>query len=109
MLPASGIYSFYPNLLLNLFPGTVDALNFHKSIGGVYLAFSALWIIGIFQKRYMKSALITNFLFMLGLGIGRLLSMVLDGQPSFAYQLGTIGELVLAFYGLYVLTKVQNA
>ena len=46
---------------------------------------------------------------MLGLGIGRVLSMLIDGQPSFAYQLGTIGELVLAFYGLYVLTKVYDA
>ena len=109
MVPASVIYSFYPDELLNLSPTTVDALNFHKSIAGIYIAFSALWIVGVFQKQHLKSALTTNFLFMLGLGIGRLLSMVIDGQPSFAYQLGTIGELVLAFYGLYVLTKVYDA
>lgn len=45
---------------------------------------------------------------MLGLGFGRLLSLFFDGTPTFGYQFGTIAELLLGFYGLWVLKRIAN-
>ena len=70
---------------------------------GLYLGFSILWILGVFKANYLKMALVTNMIFMLGLGFGRLLSVTLDGVPTFGYKFGTIAELFLGFYGLWVL------
>ena len=56
-----------------------------------------------FKKDYLKTALITNLIFMLGLGLGRSLSLILDGSPTSGYIFGTFAELFLGFYGLWVL------
>ncbi|GAL65428.1 hypothetical protein JCM19301_3888 [Jejuia pallidilutea] len=74
---------------------------------GLYLGFSILWILGICKSNYLKLALVSNVVFMLGLGFGRLLSFVLDGTPTFAFVFGTFGELVLGFYGLWVLSRFK--
>jgi hypothetical protein len=67
------------------------------------LGFSALWLFGVLKSSYLKTALITNMIFMLGLGCGRVISIVSDGIPTFGYQFGTFAELFLGLYGLWVL------
>ncbi len=75
---------------------------------GFYLAFSLLWIVGIFDKSYWKTATIANILFMIGLGVGRIISMIFDGVLSTIFILGTVGELVLGFYGLYQFVRQKS-
>ena len=88
---------------------TVDEHNFFKAIMGLYLGFSILWILGLFKAQYLKLALITNLVFMLGLGFGRLISLAIDGTPSFWYVFGTFAEIFLGLYGLWVLiSRNQN-
>jgi hypothetical protein len=94
---------FFPHLQFNIHLNTIDEHNALKAIMGLYLGFSVLWILGVFKTNYLKLALISNMVFMLGLGFGRLLSLAVDGTPTPAYIFGTIGELVLGFYGLWVL------
>lgn len=103
VIPAAFIYAFKPELIINVNLTTIDEHNMFKAIMGVYLAFSFLWVLGIINSRFLKTALISNVLFMLGLGVGRLLSMMIDGTPSIVYVLGACGELFLAFYGIWVL------
>jgi len=103
VIPVAFVYSFYPELL---FQSPVTEINQHnalKALMGVYLGFSVLWLIGISHPKYLKTALISNVVFMLGLGMGRLLSICVDGLPSPLFTLGTAGELILGFYGLSVL------
>jgi hypothetical protein len=64
-----------------------------------------LWLLGIFRASYLKLALLSNLVFMLGLGSGRLLSLFMDGSPTLGYQFGTFAELFLGFYGLWVLNS----
>jgi len=105
VIPVAFIYGFEIDSQLDIVPKTVDEHNFLKAVMGIYFGFSTLWILGIFKKPYLKAALISNVIFMLGLGFGRLLSFVIDGLPSDAYLYGTFGELVLGFYGVWVLTN----
>ena len=100
---AAIIYGFFPDLLLDIKPVAVDEHNLLKAIMLLYLGFSILWIYGLVSKTYFKVALISHMIFMLALATGRLLSMVLDGNPSDAYIYGTVGELILGLYGLWVM------
>ena len=107
VVPTAIIYGFKPELSFDMFLETVDEHNFYKAVMGLYLGFSALWILGIFKVKYIQTALVTNVIFMLGLGFGRLISIVLDGMPTFGYQFGTVAELFLGFYGLWVLKNLH--
>lgn len=103
VVPTAIIYGFQLDSFLNFQLDTLDEVNQFKAMMGLYLGFSALWILGIFQTNYLKMAVMTNMIFMLGLGFGRILSIWLDGIPSLAYVFGVFGEFVLGFYGLWVL------
>ena len=72
---------------------------------GLYMAFSVVWILGIFKASYLKIALVSHVAFMLGLGFGRLLSLGIDGTPTSGFILGTIGELSLGFYGIWTINS----
>lgn len=108
VFPGAIIYGFQSNLLFNAPINTMDQATIFKAIMGLYLAFASLWILGIFKKEFYITATITNILFMLGLGFGRIISIVFDGIPSTIFILGTFGELVLGFYGWYQLKKIAS-
>jgi len=106
VIPVAILYGFYPDFQFELFPNTIDEHNFYKAIMGLYLSCSILWILGIIKANYFKSALITNMIFMLGLAFGRLLSIILDGIPTYGYVFGTIAELFIGVYGFWVLRRL---
>ena len=105
VIPVAFMYAFYPEYSFELFPKTVDEHNFYKAIMGLYLGFSILWFMGIINNKYLKTALISHVIFMLGLGFGRLLSIIIDGLPTSGYIFGTFAELGLGAYGLWVLSR----
>jgi hypothetical protein len=99
------VYGFEPQSQFEIHLKTIDEHNFFKAIMGLYLGFSILWILGILKNSYLQTALITNIIFMLGLTFGRVLSLLLDGIPTFGFLFGTFAELFLGCYGLWVLSK----
>lgn len=105
VIPVSLLYGFNPEFLFNIQLQTIDEHNFFKSIMGIYVGFSVLWILGIFKHQYLQTAVITNVIFMLSLGFGRILSLILDGTPTFGYLYGTFAEIFLGCYGIWVLTN----
>lgn len=108
VVPVAFLYGFCPDTQFNIQLQTIDEHNFFKAIMGMYLGFSLLWILGIIKASYFKVALITNIIFMLGLGSGRLLSWCIEGTPTFGYQFGAFAELFLGFYGLWVMKYHSN-
>lgn len=105
VISAAFVYGFMPNLVLEVDINTIDEHNILKAIMGLYLAFASLWILGIVNSNYWKTATISNMLFMFGLGFGRIISMLFDGIPSTIFVLGTFGELVLGFYAYYIMNN----
>lgn len=108
VFPISFVYGFFPEVFFKLSINTIDEKNILKAIMGIYLAFSFLWILGVSKKNYWKIATVSNFIFMFGLAFGRIISMICDGFPSFLLLIGVVGELILGFYGVYVLERQQN-
>jgi hypothetical protein len=104
---AALVYGFQPDFLFEMSAQTIDESNIYKAIMGLYLCFAAFWCIGLKQTSYWKAATISNMLFMLGLGLGRLISFTTDGFPSLVLLLGTIGELTLAVYAYSQLKKAN--
>jgi hypothetical protein len=105
VIPVSLLYGFNPELLFDIQLQTIDEHNFFKSIMGMYIGFSVLWILGIFRHQYLQMAVISNVIFMLSLGFGRILSLFLDGTPTFGYLYGTFAEIFLGCFGIWVLTN----
>jgi len=73
----------------------------------MHLGFASLWVLGIFKQSYLKTAIISNIIFMLGLGCGRALSLITDGLPTSGYVFGTIAEIFLGIYGIWVLKRLN--
>ena len=105
VVPVAFFYGFNPDFHFDIQLQTIDEHNFFKAIMGIYLGFSFLWPLGLFKRNYLRMALVTNIIFMMGLGLGRVLSLLLDGTPTFTYQFGTFAELFLGCYGIWVLTN----
>jgi hypothetical protein len=107
VVPASFVYGFNPSSQFDIHVNTIDEHSVFKAIMGLYLGFSILWVLGVFKANYLKLALVTNLIFMLGLGFGRLLSLVMDGTPTLAYAFGTFGEFILGFYGIWAYSRLK--
>ncbi|NNE31316.1 MAG: DUF4345 domain-containing protein [Winogradskyella sp.] len=105
VLTVAIVYGFNPSSQFNIIMDTVDEHNFFKATMGLYIGFAIVWIMGLLNSNYFKTALLTNIAFMLGLGLGRCVSWWLDGPPTLLYRIGTIGELLLGFYGLWVINS----
>lgn len=102
------VYGFKPDLWFDVKVKTIDEVNIYKAIMGIYIAFSSLWFVGIIREKFWQMATISNFLFLLGLAFGRIISLLFDGIPSTIFLLGTIGELTLGFYAFYQFKNQKN-
>lgn len=87
--------------------GQISVLNDTRAFGAFLLTFGILSILGGFLKglRYTSSLVIT--LLFLSLGVGRALSLSLDGMPVDGLVKATILEFVLGIIGL-ILFKVYQ-
>ena len=101
-VPIGIIYGFKPNLLFDIQLQTIDEHNVFKAIMGLYFGFSLLWILGIFKNNLWQMAIVSNFIFMLGLAFGRITSLIFDGIPSMIFVLGILGEVTLGLYSYFI-------
>jgi hypothetical protein len=104
-VPIGIIYGYQPNLLFDIQLQTIDEHNVFKAIMGLFLGFSLLWILGIFKNNLWQVAIISNFIFMLGLAFGRITSLIFDGIPSMIFALGILGEVILGLYSFIIWKK----
>ncbi len=87
---------------------TTDLKNVFRAIMGLYLGMAAIWIIGIIKPGLWFTATLMNVIFMGGLAIGRLISLLTDGWPSVYSIAGLLAELLLAFWGVLNLTNFKK-
>jgi Domain of unknown function (DUF4345) len=59
----------------------LNARHIFRAFMGLYLALVGFWIAGAFTPHLRTSALLSLFIFMVGLAFGRLVSLVVDGWP----------------------------
>lgn len=102
--PVALVYGINPDhILFKLFDINVASINLAsilRAMMGLYLAITSIWIVGILKPKFWAIATLINIIFMGGLALGRLLSLVLDGPPSVYFIIGLTLELTLALWGI---------
>ena len=86
---------------------TIDLTHSFRATMGLYLGMAVLCVIGVSKSREWRTATISNVFFMIGLALGRTISLVIDGIPSIYFLAGLVLELLLALWGIINLKKYQ--
>lgn len=102
-------YGFSPQ---NIVPGwaelkaaRVDLPSIFKALMGLYLSMALVWVISTLRPQFWYGATQLNIFFMLGLAMGRLLSLALDGMPSAPMLVGLGVEVGLGVWGVLSLRR----
>jgi hypothetical protein len=109
LLPIALGYGLWPATILPIYfkieINTTDLTHVFRAMMGLYLGMVLFWIWGIYDSKYWIPATLSNVVFMGGLAIGRVCSIVLDGFPATLFVFGAVVEGLLAFWGWVNLKK----
>ena len=107
VFPAALGYGLNPKEFLPVLYGIEVAnnnlSNIFRAVMGLYIGCVLLWVSGAFNKSLTVPALWCMFVFMLGIGLGRALSLILDGIPDTIFVFFMIFELIAAGITFYLL------
>ncbi|WP_395698219.1 DUF4345 domain-containing protein [Methylocella sp.] len=97
------LYGVSPSWFAATFLGVADPgvnlAHILRAMMCLYLALGLFWLFAAFSEKHRRTAVLTTIVFAGGLVIGRAVSFVLDGSPSF----------LLLFYAALELTIVPIA
>ncbi|MFX0558226.1 DUF4345 domain-containing protein [Maribacter sp. CXY002] len=103
-------YGGYPTGFIPYFFGfEVEALGLKqilRAVMGIYLGVGIFWLIGCYKKTYWKAATLSNILFMGGISLGRIVSMLFDGV-SIQFTIALLLELLFFVWGCFNLKVYQ--
>ena len=107
VFPAALGYGLNPQEFLPVLYGieitSSNLSNVFRAVMGLYVGCILLWISGAFNKSLTIPALWCMFVFMLGIGLGRALSLILDGMPDMIFVFFMFFEFVAAAITLHLL------
>ena len=107
VFPAALGYGLNPQEFLPILYGIEvennNLSNIFRAVMGLYVGCVSLWILGAFKKSLTAPALWCMFVFMLGIGLGRALSLILDGMPDMIFVFFMFFEFVAAGITFYLL------
>ncbi|RLS41513.1 MAG: DUF4345 domain-containing protein [Planctomycetota bacterium] len=81
---------------------SVDFAHILRAVMTLYLSLGLFWLFAAFNQKYRNSAVLTTAIFPGGLVLGRILSLLVDGQPSTILLVYTALELALIPVALLV-------
>ena len=85
VLAVSLTYGLYPEITLkylyDIEVNSANLANIFRAIMGLYIALSIFWVAGAFKKSLRLAALWSMTIFMTGIALGRILSIIIDGFP----------------------------
>ena len=101
-------YGFLPSLtmpfLYEIEVTNTNLLNILRAISGLYIALVTFWIIGAYNSNLQLPALWSLTIFMTGLALGRVVSILIDGLPSPIFIFYLFIEIIFGLIG-YALLK----
>ena len=80
-----------------------------RAPGGALLAVGVLLCVAAFVRKLVFAATVAGTVVFLGYGIGRVLSMVIDGIPASALVMACVFELVIGGLGVRSLSASRTA
>lgn len=100
------LYGISPKWFAETFIG-VSALNPNiahilRAVMGLYLALGGFWFFAAFSSKHRNTAVLTTAIFSGGLVSGRVVSLIVDGQPAPLLIFYLVLELILVPISLWV-------
>ena len=112
VFPVALTYGVNPQVTLaylyDIEVNSANLSNIFRAIMGLYIALNVFWIIGAFKKTLLLPAIWSLTIFMTGIGLGRLLSLILDGIPYPVFILYMLLEFVFAIIGFFFIKKINE-
>ena len=112
VLVVSLSYGLYPEITLkylyDIEVNSANLANIFRAIMGLYIALSIFWIVGAFKDSLRLAALWSLTVFMTGVGLGRVLSIVIDGMPDMIFINYLIVEIIGAFLGFKFIKSAKK-
>ncbi|OBT06807.1 hypothetical protein A9267_12970 [Shewanella sp. UCD-FRSSP16_17] len=112
LTPIALSYGFSPStslsFLFNIDATPVNVTHIFRAVMGLYFALVTFWVVGAFVQKIRLPALYSLVVFMVGLGLGRLLSLVLDGMPHWLLVVYMLLEAGFAVVGILMINKCQK-
>ena len=109
VLAVSLSYGLYPEITLrylyNIEVNSTNLANIFRAIMGLYIALSFFWVAGAFKKSMRLAALWSMTIFMTGIALGRILSIIIDGFPYPIFLFYTGIEIFSALIGFYLINN----
>lgn len=79
-----------------------------RAPGAAIVAASMIILLGIFRTGWRYISILLTALFFLSYGVGRLVSLFLDGMPAQGLYYAMIGELVIGTIAFFILMKMER-
>jgi len=112
LVPVALSYGAMPEQSLPFLYGMSDpdlpTRHVFRAVMGLYLGMICFWLAGALRSKLRIPALWTVFVFVTGIGLGRVLSLGLDGWPESILVVYLIAEIALAGTSLVLITKSTN-
>ena len=107
LIPIALSYGLLPGTslpwLFDIDASGVNLRHIFRAIMGLYLALVCFWIAGALRPALRAPALCSLVVFMLGLALGRLASLISDGWPHPLLVVYMLLEFVFAYVGCRLL------
>jgi hypothetical protein len=111
LVPIALSYGFAPerslSYLFQISASDINSTHIFRAIMGLYLALVLFWLFGAIKSELRQAALYSLVIFMLGLALGRLLSIVLDGFPHPLLTTYLVLELLFGIGGIIMLRQSE--
>jgi len=85
-----------------------DLTHIFRAIMGLYLGMIVLWVLGAFRANLTRAAVIAEVTFMMGLALGRVVSIVIDGVPSVLLVVYAVLEISMGLWGVLILKEIDK-
>ena len=112
VFPVALTYGVNPQVTLaylyDIEVNNVNLSNIFRAIMGLYFALNIFWVIGAFKKTLLLPAMWSLTIFMTGIGLGRLMSLIIDGVPYSAFLLYMLLEFIFAIFGFFFIKKINK-
>ncbi|MFH0270711.1 DUF4345 domain-containing protein [Vibrio jasicida] len=112
LTPIALSYGFSPvdslSFLFGIDASSVNVSHIFRAVMGLYLALAMFWVMGAMSIKYRLPALYSLVIFMWGLAMGRLLSLLVDGMPHWLLVVYLFLEFGFGLVGLKMIRKEEQ-
>ena len=112
LTPIALSYGFSPvdslSFLFGIDASSVNVSHIFRAVMGLYLALAMFWVMGAMSTKYRLPALYSLVIFMWGLAMGRLLSLLVDGMPHWLLVVYLFLEFGFGLVGLKMIKKEER-